>query len=68
MDPLKELKVPVSLFVGSHDTLSTPTDDRKIMDKLASGTVYREVEADHLSLLIGKDMSYFQDEVMGNLF
>jgi len=65
MDSLGDLKVPVSLFVGKHDLLSTIKDDRDIRDKLGSSLhQYHEIEADHLSLLIGKDMSYFTINVL----
>ena len=58
---LKNLKVPVSLFVGEHDILSTIEDDKIIRDRLGDVSMhhYEEVNADHLSLLIGSDMTYF---------
>lgn len=68
MKGLKHLKVPVSLFVGTHDILSTPEDDRKIKKVLGKSLhQYHEVSADHLSLLIGKDMTYFTHTVMNTL-
>ena len=65
MSGLKNLNVPISLFVGKHDILSTPKDG-KIMKKLFGKAVhqYHEVNADHLSLLLGKDMTYFTDKAM----
>lgn len=41
-------------------------DDRHILKVLGPETAhyYQEVEADHLSLLIGKDMTYFTGHVM----
>jgi len=57
--------VPVSLFVGKHDLLSTSEDDRKTRDLLGPALFeYHELEADHMSLLIGSDMSYFSADVL----
>ena len=65
MDGLKDLKVPVSLFVGKHDLISTPVDDRKIRDQLGDAIhEYHEIEADHVSIMIGIDMSYFSNDVL----
>ena len=62
---LKKLTFPVSLFVGNYDILSTKEDDRKLKETLGDSLgEYHEVEADHLSLLLGKDMRYFTDDVM----
>ena len=62
---LKKLTFPISLFVGNYDILSTKEDDKKLKEALGDSLgEYHEVEADHLSLLLGKDMTYFTGDVM----
>ena len=70
LDSLKTLDVPVSLFVGTHDILATIKDVHDLRDEvLGPDTVYQyeEVNAGHISFLVGKDMSYFNDKVMSTL-
>ena len=69
MDALSTLKVPVSLFAGTHDILATIEDVKIIREMLGPDADYHyeEVNADHLSLAIGKDMSYFTETVMETL-
>lgn len=66
LDELGELDVPISLFVGTHDILSTPEDDEHIRDLIKPSSMhhYEELTADHLSLLIGKDMTYWTGKAM----
>ena len=66
MDALSSLNVPVSLFVGTHDILATIEDVKIIRDMLGPDADYHyeEVNAGHLSLAIGKDMTYFTETVM----
>ena len=60
--PLHDIsEVPIALFVGTNDQISDVEDSRKLKDVLGSVISYQEVEYDHLSFLIGKDMSYFDD-------
>ena len=68
LDALKSLKVPISLFVGEHDTLATTEDVRKLKYNWLNPEYlhhYEEFKADHLSFFIGHDMSYFSERVMG---
>ena len=69
MDALGTLDVPVSLFVGTHDTVSTPADDRMIRDLFKPSSIYHyeEFSADHLSLLMGKDMTFWTERAMNIL-
>ena len=64
--PLQTIKVPFSLFVGSNDILSTPEDTQKTRDLLGPDSMhyYEELAADHLSLLCGKDMTYFNERAL----
>ena len=66
MERLGELELPISLFVGENDILSTPTDDRVIRDLIQPSAMhhYEEIEADHLSLLLGKDMTFWTERAM----
>ena len=66
MDALSSLKVPVSLFAGTHDILATIEDVKSIKEMLGPDADYHyeEINADHLSFTIGKDMSYFTETVM----
>jgi len=66
LTPLKTLGVPVSLFVGRNDILATTKDCRRIHEWLGPDTVhlYSEFTADHLSLVVGKDMTYFTTTAM----
>ena len=69
LHPIRDLGVPISMFVGTRDILATISDSRRIWDLIGpdTGHIYNELEADHLSLLIGKDMTYFTDTVMSIL-
>ena len=63
---LQTIKVPFSFFVGTNDILSTPEDTRKTRDLLGEDAMfyYEELAADHLSLICGKDMTYFKERVL----
>ena len=65
MSGVQDLKVPISLFVGKHDLLSTVKDGRRMKEQFGRAVhQYHEVDADHLSLLVGIDMTYFTEKVM----
>ena len=68
--PLEKLKgVPVAMFVGIDDTLADPADAEWAHEKMGDDTVieYKLIEGGHLSFFIGKDMSYFSNDVLGLL-
>ena len=44
MDPLGTLDLPISLFVGLHDKLSTATDDRIIRDLFKPSSMHHYEE------------------------
>ena len=69
LESLKNLGVPVSIFAGSNDILATVMDIRQIKDLLGPNTLYyyEELKADHISFLIGKDMTYFTERAIGIL-
>ena len=57
--------VPVAMFTGSEDPLADITDSRWTRDQIGDNIVhYEEVEAGHLTFLVGKDMTYFTTGVM----
>lgn len=54
-------EIPVALFCGNRDNLSTLKDTNWLKDKIKSLVYYKEFRASHLSFQLGKDMRYFQD-------
>ena len=66
VEALKTINVPISLFYGTVDRLATTNDGHILRDEILAGNVhhYEEIESGHLSLLMGKDMSYFRETAM----
>ena len=61
-------QVPVAIFAGTDDVLADATDAQWIRDTIGSNVVhYEEIAAGHLTFLVGKDMSYFTNNVMSLL-
>ena len=56
---LGKIKVPVAMFVGTHDELGDPKDNQWAKSRIKTVKYYHEMNAGHLTFLIGKDMSYF---------
>lgn len=53
------------MFVGLEDILADPTDAKWTADTIGADVFhYQEINGGHLTFLIGKDMSYFTDDVM----
>ena len=67
--PLENItEVPVAIFTGLFDPLADLTDARWTRDTIGKQVVhYEEIPAGHLTFLIGKDMTYFTQNVMGLL-
>ena len=61
--------VPIAIFTGTKDPLADLTDSQWIRDTLKPEVLahYEEVEAGHLTFIVGKDMTYWSDGVMGLL-
>ena len=57
-------KVPVAIFAGRQDVLADTTDARWTAGQVKSTVRYQEIDAGHLTFLVGKDMSYFTNDVM----
>jgi len=61
-------KVPVALVVAKDDTVATTTDAQWTMQQIGAAVIsYQEIKGGHVTYIIGKDMSYFTDNVMGLL-
>ena len=61
--------MPIAIYTGTEDPLADITDARWIRDSLQSNVLvhYEEIEAGHLTFMVGKDMTYFTEGVMGLL-
>merc|ERR1712216_298358 len=64
--PLENITgVPVAMFTGKEDILADLTDAQWTRDQIGDNIVhYEEIEAGHLTFMVGKDMTYFSDTVM----
>jgi hypothetical protein len=61
-------KVPVAIFCGYEDILADCTDAEWTRDEIGDKVVHFEkIHAGHLSFLVGKDMTYWTEGVMGLL-
>ena len=66
--PIENIDVPVAMFVGQADKLADVTDAQWIREQLGDHVVhYQEIVGGHISFLIGKDMSYFTNDVINLL-
>lgn len=60
--------VPVAVFVGKYDIVATPTDGQWTVDQIGDAVVhYQEINGGHLTFVVGKDVSWFTEDVMGIL-
>lgn len=61
--------VPIAIYTGTEDPLADLTDSRWIRDTLNPSILahYEEIAAGHLTFMIGKDMTYFSEGVIGLL-
>ena len=58
----------MAIFAGIEDILADTTDAEWTRDRIGDSVVhYEEIHAGHLTFLVGKDMSYFTETVMGLL-
>ena len=66
--PLQNIKkVPVGMFIGSKDELATMEDNRWVKSQVETVVMYKEYDFGHMSFLVGKDMTYFTEDVMSLL-
>ena len=61
--------VPIAIFAGIHDTIADMEDALWIRDTLKPETLvhWEDVNAGHLTFMVGKDMTYWSEGVMGLL-
>jgi len=58
-------QVPIAMFVGKNDLIATPLDSELLREQIGGNVVgYKIVNGGHLSFMVGKDMSYFTEDVM----
>lgn len=58
-------KVPVALIVAHEDTVATPVDAQWTASQIGPMVVhFQEIAGGHVTYIIGKDMSYFSNDVM----
>ena len=62
-------KVPIAIFAGIHDIIADMEDALWIKDQLKPETLvhWEDVNAGHLTFMVGKDMTYWTEGVMGLL-
>ena len=68
LEKISERGVPVAIFGGKDDELADWRDAEWTRDSIGDAVVHYElIEGGHISFLVGQDMSYFTDGVMGLL-
>ena len=56
------------MFVGTTDSLATKKDNEWAYSKMKNDVFqYKEFASGHLTFMVGKDMSYFSNDVMSIL-
>jgi surfactin synthase thioesterase subunit len=55
-----QITVPVAMFTGKFDRVVSVNKNQKYAEKMNAVIHFEVLEADHLSVLIGKDMSYME--------
>ena len=55
--------MPIAMFVASEDIIVNVEDNRKLKNQLKSLVKYKEIGFDHLSFVLAKDMSYFNEVI-----
>ena len=57
-----EIKVPIMVVVAEHDKIADPKDNLELHSTLSLSLGYKKISGvDHVSLIQGSDMSYFED-------
>ena len=62
--PLEDITVPMAIFAGINDTISTLKDIHWARDQINSLVHYEEMPGDHFTFVLGIDMSYFPNSVL----
>jgi len=66
---LSNVKIPVHLFTGSKDAVVDPEDVQTLLHALSGNPSihYKEYDADHVTFLWGKDLSFYFNDLMSAL-
>ena len=63
--PLQKIDVPVAMLVGKQDDMTGLEDPRWAKNHIGDNMVYyEEIEANHFSFMLGKDMTYMTETVI----
>ena len=63
--PIEDINIPVAIWNGTRDTSVPPADVDLLVEALGDNCVSRkEIDGDHLTFPMGKDMSWFQNDVV----
>jgi hypothetical protein len=66
--PLGNIDVPIALFSGSLDSLADPIDVSWLVPQLGNNVIFsHEYVLSHQSFFFGKNMSFFQVDVVNIL-
>jgi lysosomal acid lipase/cholesteryl ester hydrolase len=58
-------KVPIAMFVGTHDGLADPYDNQWAHGQMGSAVIfYHEYTLSHLSFMVARDMSFWTVDAM----
>ena len=61
--------MPIAIFVGNSDIVANPTDGMWTKDQIGDAVFhYQVIDGGHLSFVVGKDVTWFKDDVMNILF
>merc|ERR1712156_616266 len=62
--PLEDITVPMAIFTGINDTISTLKDVHWARDQINNLVHYEEIPGDHFTFVMGIDVSYFPNSVI----
>ena len=56
-------EVPIAMYVGKKDSVINIKDNRLLKEQLNTVVSYNEYDLDHLSFLLAKNMSFFDNVI-----
>lgn len=62
---LEKINIPTAIIVGKYDKIADPVDASWISQNLPNLVLYKEIDGGHATYMVGKDMSFFTQDVMG---
>lgn len=60
IDIYNQSKIPHVVFAGKQDNIVNIEDAKEVFQNLKNEKHFHEIDGEHVSFLIGKDMSYVQ--------